>query len=91
MKVMLKFPVTLESQAADNAHNGGRIGAQPLGERADAQQNVVAGMLENGPDDFLALDGEFVDAFAQVRARCWWTRFHRARELFKFTALSRTD
>ena len=66
VEVPLKFAVTAEAESANDAHDGRRIGVQPLGHRPHAEQHVFARMLEDRANDFLPLDAQLLDAFAQV-------------------------
>src|SRR5208282_2501603 len=87
----LKVAVAFEAEASNDANDGGGIGMQALGHGAHAEQNVVARMLENGADDFLALGAEEFDALRERRSRSLWRNlwsFHGARELPKTSSMS---
>src|SRR5258708_17466475 len=80
----LKLAVIAESQSADDAHDRRGISAKPRRHRPHAQQNILARVLQDRPDNFLALDGEFFNALREMRGagRGWSLfAFHHAREL----------
>ena len=69
MQMALKFAVAAKAKPAHNPHDGGWVGAQALRHGAHAKQHVFAGMLEDRADNFLPLDTELFDAFAQMHRR----------------------
>lgn len=62
----LEFTVTDEAEPANDSNDSCRIRMEALGHGADAKQNVFAGMLEDGPNDFLAFDAELADALCKM-------------------------
>ena len=66
VQMTLKLAVAGEAESADDANNRRGIRPQALGHGAHAEQHVFAGVLENRPDDFLALDAELVDALREM-------------------------
>ena len=66
---------------------------QTLGDVANTQQNIFAGMFEDWANDFLALSAELLNALRKID--CWRLRliaggrlFHAARELPKIVSMS---
>src|SRR5215472_10930721 len=91
VKMALKFAVTAKAQSAHNSNDGRWVGAQALRHGAHAEQHIFAWMLENRADDFLPLDAQLLDAFAQMhRSRGGRTilAFHQARGLLKSLPVS---
>jgi hypothetical protein len=66
MEMPLKFPVAAEAEPANDSNDRRRIGVQALGHRPHAEQYVFTRMLENGTDNFLALDAKMLDALAKM-------------------------
>src|SRR5438874_4330256 len=48
MQIVLKFTIRTELHPPHNADHGRGVGLQPLGQRAHAEQNESARMLESG-------------------------------------------
>src|SRR5580704_11167987 len=91
VEVALKIAVAGKTEAADDANDGGGVGVKALGHGANAQEDVIARMLENGPDNFLALGAEEFDALRERRSRGLKRNlrsFHGARELPKICGVS---
>ena len=91
VEMALKVAVAVKTEAADDANDGGGVGLEALGHGADAQEDVVARMLENRTNDLLALGAEEFDALRERRSRDLrgngWS-FHGARELPKSSVVS---
>ena len=66
MEMMLKLPVALEAESVNDSHDGGRIGPQARGKSAHAQENIVARVLEDGANNFLALLAQLIDALSEI-------------------------
>src|SRR5215470_6772916 len=76
--MMLKLPITFESKSVNDADDCSWVGAQPLGERAHAQQDVIAGMLKDWANDLLPLGAELLDPFWQAEIRIAYWFWHGA-------------
>lgn len=66
MEMMLKLPVALEAESVNDSHDGGRIGPQARSKSAHAQENIVARVLEDGANNFLALLAQLIDALSEI-------------------------
>jgi hypothetical protein len=89
--MVLKFAIAGEAEAANDAHYGGGIGAQTLGYGADAKENVFAGVLENGANNFLTFGAELIDALWKIDGRSLGVGgglFHAGRGLPKINVVS---
>jgi hypothetical protein len=62
----LKLTVAGEAEPANDANDGRGIGMEALGHCAHAEEHVFTGMLEDGPNDFLAFDAELLDALSKM-------------------------
>jgi hypothetical protein len=51
--MVLEVAVGSETEALHDTHNRGGIRSQALGQGADAEEHVFAGMFENRANDFL--------------------------------------
>src|SRR5207245_10203087 len=85
MQIVLKFTIRTELHPPHNADHGRGIGLQPLGQRAHAEQNESARMLESGTDNFLSSRAQQSESSGQAywsgRARfCRSTKWHFAHE-----------
>jgi len=66
-KVALEMPITGEAKTPDDADDRRRVGLKTLGNGADAEKDILAGMFEDRADDLLALGAQLVDAFREIR------------------------
>ena len=69
MKVALEMFVGFEAEALNDANDGGGIGVETLGKSANAEQDVLAGVLENWTNDFLTFDAELFDTLGKGNDR----------------------
>ena len=67
MQVALKLPVTAEAEPTDDADDRCGICLKACGHGAHAEEHEFARVLEDRPDDFLALDAELIDALSELR------------------------
>jgi len=84
MQMALKFAVTAEAKPTDNADHRGGIRLKAHGHGAHAEEHVLAGVLKDRTDNFLALDAELIDPLNEVRGSRLGRglfAFHHAREL----------
>jgi hypothetical protein len=58
MQEVLEIAVTGEAHAQYDAYGRRGINVQLLRQAADAEQNILAGILENRTNEFLALSAE---------------------------------
>src|SRR5437899_8679516 len=80
----LKLAVAPKSEPADDAHDRRGISLKARRHRPHAEENIFARVLQDRPDNFLALDAEFIDALSEMRGsgrRRGLSAFHHAREL----------
>jgi hypothetical protein len=80
----LKLAVTSESEPANDAHDRRGISVKTPRHGAHAEENILAGVLHDGSNNFLALDAEFFDALREMRGAGrggGLFAFHQAREL----------
>src|SRR6266403_266348 len=66
----LELTVAGEAKPADDSNNCRRVRLQALGHGANAEQHVLARVLEDRPDDFLPLDTELVNALCEMGCGC---------------------
>src|SRR6266403_5667746 len=66
----LELAVAGEAESADDSNNCRGVRLQALGHGADAEQHVLARVLEDRPDDFLPLDTELVNALCEMGCGC---------------------
>src|SRR6266478_464804 len=66
----LELTVAGEAESTDDSNNRRRVRLQALGHGANAEQHVLARMLEDRPDDFLPLDTELINALCEMG--CGW-------------------
>lgn len=62
VEMALKITVAGETEAADDANDGSGVGVKAHGHSAHAEENVIAGVLQDGADDLLAFGAEELDA-----------------------------
>ena len=67
VQVALEMPITGEAKTPDDADDRRRVGLKTLGNGADAEKDILAGMFEDRADDLLALGAQLVDAFREIR------------------------
>ena len=87
----LKLAVTAEAEPADDADDRCGISAKPGRHGAHAEEHVLARMLQDRPDNFLAFDAEPIDALSKIRSGCLRRglfTFHHARGLLNSSRVS---
>ena len=62
MQEMLKVAIAGETHAENDAHGGGRIDAQALGQAAHAEKHKLAGIFENRANELLAFAAKALEA-----------------------------
>src|SRR6266481_9995355 len=67
VQMTLKLAVAPESESADDAHDGRGISVKARRHSAHAEENILAGVLQDGSNNFLAFDAEFFDALREMR------------------------
>ena len=91
VKMALKIAIAGETETANDANDGSGVGFKTLGHRTHAEEDVVARVLENRANNFLALGAEEFNALGKRGGRDlrrnWWS-FHGARELPKTLGMS---
>src|SRR5205823_11973338 len=85
MQIVLKFTIRTELHPPHNADHGRGVGFQPLCQRAYAEQNESARMLESKTDNFLSSRAQQAESSRQAywsgRTRfCLSTKWHFAHD-----------
>src|SRR5260370_10819112 len=91
VQMTLKLAVAPESEPADDAHDRRGISAKARRHGADAEENILAGLLQDGSNNFLALDAQFFEWLREMRGAGrggGLFAFHQARELPNSARLS---
>src|SRR5580692_3783782 len=66
MQMPLELAIGSEAQSLNDTNDRRGIRVQTLGHSADAEQYKLARVLQDGPDDLLALGAEAFDGFFQI-------------------------
>src|SRR6202171_1954649 len=91
MQMTLKLAVTAEAETADDADDRCGISLKARGHGAHAEEHELTRVLEDRPDNFLALDAELIDALNEIRSGCLRRglfAFHHARGLLNSSRVS---
>jgi len=70
MQVMLKLPVAAKTHFHGHAQSRGRIDLSLCRQLTDIQKHIVAGILEHGPKQFLALEAEQAEGLSEIGPVC---------------------
>ena len=65
----LEVFVRNEAETLYDSHRRGRVSAQTIGERADAEQDIRTGILQDGTNDFLAFWTEMSEFVSETSVR----------------------
>src|SRR5882762_659111 len=87
----LKLAVTAEAEPADDADDRCGICLKTRGHGAHAEEHEFARVLQDRPDNFLALDAEPIDTLSKIRSGCLrggLFAFHHARGLLNSSRVS---
>src|ERR1700693_5320032 len=68
--MVLEIAVTGKTESTNDSNNRRRVGLQALGHGANAEEHVLARMLEDRPDDFLPLDTQLLNALGEMGSGC---------------------
>lgn len=67
--MMLELAIAFKTESMNDADDGGRVALETRGKSAHAQKDIVARMLEDRANNFLALFIELIDTLKQIDIR----------------------